>query len=143
MAANSIGKRKICVITTNRADYGRIKPVMEEIQKDPRLELQVVAGSHLFFDHLFWYFKHGEPTSFWKSFPWYLKARSAALFRAEEKVLRMEYLSKLLTQEGFPVHARIPMFLEGGNPRVMTKISGLCMLGIAGVFEKLKPDIVL
>jgi len=41
-------KRKICVITGSRADYGILKPLIEEIQGDKYLSLQlVVTGMHL------------------------------------------------------------------------------------------------
>jgi len=41
-------KRKICVFTGTRAEYGLLKPLMEEIQKDKELELQLlVSGTHL------------------------------------------------------------------------------------------------
>jgi GDP/UDP-N,N'-diacetylbacillosamine 2-epimerase (hydrolysing) len=41
-------KRKICVITGSRAEYGLLKPLIDRINKDPFLELQVIAtGMHL------------------------------------------------------------------------------------------------
>src|SRR3989338_11569010 len=43
-----MARRKICVVTANRADYSRVKSVLQAIQLHPNLELQlVVAGSHL------------------------------------------------------------------------------------------------
>lgn len=43
-----MARRKICVVTANRADYSRVKSVLFAIQDHPGLELQlVVAGSHL------------------------------------------------------------------------------------------------
>lgn len=40
--------RKICVVTTTRAEYGLLKSLMEEIEKDPLLQLQtLVTGTHL------------------------------------------------------------------------------------------------
>jgi len=43
-----VNKRKICVFTGTRAEYGLLKPLMEEIKKDKELELQIVAsGMHL------------------------------------------------------------------------------------------------
>lgn len=137
------GVKKVCIITTNRSDYGRMKPVMEAIRKEPRLELQVVAGTPLFFDHLLWYFRHGEPLSFWKSLPWFVRARSLALFKKDEKLQRKEQLMKILVRDGFPIHARLPIFLEGGNPRVMAKTVGLCLLGLPNILQKLRPDIVV
>ncbi len=41
-------ERKICIFTGTRAEYGLLKPLMEEIQKDKDLKLQiVVSGMHL------------------------------------------------------------------------------------------------
>jgi UDP-N-acetylglucosamine 2-epimerase (non-hydrolysing)/GDP/UDP-N,N'-diacetylbacillosamine 2-epimerase (hydrolysing) len=41
-------KRRICVVTGSRADYGLLKWLMADIQADPRLELIVAAtGMHL------------------------------------------------------------------------------------------------
>lgn len=37
-------KRRICVVLVDRANYGRLKPVMTSIQKHPQLELQVIAA---------------------------------------------------------------------------------------------------
>lgn len=40
--------RKICAFTGTRAEYGLLKPLMDEIQKDAELELQIfVTGMHL------------------------------------------------------------------------------------------------
>lgn len=39
-----VKKRKICVVLVDRANYGRLRPVMQEIQKHPELELQVLAA---------------------------------------------------------------------------------------------------
>jgi len=41
-------KRKICIVTGSRAEYGLLKPLMEEIRGDDALSLQViVTGMHL------------------------------------------------------------------------------------------------
>lgn len=41
-------RRKICVVTTSRADYGHLRQLMLEIDKDADLQLQVIAtGMHL------------------------------------------------------------------------------------------------
>lgn len=45
-------KRKICVITGSRAEYGLLSPVMRAIQEHPAFKLQIVAtGAHLSADH--------------------------------------------------------------------------------------------
>jgi UDP-hydrolysing UDP-N-acetyl-D-glucosamine 2-epimerase len=42
---NSNGKkRKVCVILVDRANYGRLKPVMQAIKDHPDLEMQVIAA---------------------------------------------------------------------------------------------------
>lgn len=38
------GKRKILVVLVDRANYGRLKPVMQAIYDQPELELQVVCA---------------------------------------------------------------------------------------------------
>jgi UDP-N-acetylglucosamine 2-epimerase (non-hydrolysing)/GDP/UDP-N,N'-diacetylbacillosamine 2-epimerase (hydrolysing) len=44
--------RKIAVVTGTRAEYGYLKPLMEEIQKDRQLELiPVITGMHLLQDY--------------------------------------------------------------------------------------------
>lgn len=43
-----IEKRKILFVTERRADYSRLKPIMELVKRSPHLELQLVAtGLHL------------------------------------------------------------------------------------------------
>ncbi len=37
-------RRKICVVLVDRANYGRLKPVMQAIVAHPQLELQVIAA---------------------------------------------------------------------------------------------------
>jgi UDP-hydrolysing UDP-N-acetyl-D-glucosamine 2-epimerase len=37
-------RRKVCVVLVDRANYGRLKPVMHEIASHPDLELQIVAA---------------------------------------------------------------------------------------------------
>ena len=120
-----------------------MKPVMEQIRRDSELELQVVVGTPLYFDHLLWYMRHGEPFLFWKSLPWHLRARLLAMFGGSRAVAGREYSLRTLARDGFPADARIPMFLEGGNPRVMTKIGGFALLGISRIFDRLKPDLIL
>ena len=40
-------KRKICIVTGTRAEYGLLYWLMKEIQEDPDLELQIIdTGMH-------------------------------------------------------------------------------------------------
>ena len=44
--------KKICVITSSRADYGLLYPLIQEIRSSPVLKLQlIVSGSHLSPEH--------------------------------------------------------------------------------------------
>jgi len=45
MEGNS--KRRICVVLVDRANYGRLKPVMTEIAAHPGLELEVIAAGSM------------------------------------------------------------------------------------------------
>jgi hypothetical protein len=36
--------RRVCVVLVDRANYGRLKPVMTAIREEPGLELQVLAA---------------------------------------------------------------------------------------------------
>ena len=38
-------KRKICVVVASRANYGRIKGVMQAVRNHPTLELQLIVGA--------------------------------------------------------------------------------------------------
>lgn len=38
-------KRKVCVVVASRANYGRIKTVLEEVQKNNNLELQLIVAA--------------------------------------------------------------------------------------------------
>jgi UDP-hydrolysing UDP-N-acetyl-D-glucosamine 2-epimerase len=42
--SNNTTKRKICVVLVDRANYGRLKPVMTSIAEHPELQLQVLAA---------------------------------------------------------------------------------------------------
>jgi UDP-hydrolysing UDP-N-acetyl-D-glucosamine 2-epimerase len=42
---NNGGKRKICIVVNSRANYGRIRSVMEAVRDHPRLELQLILGA--------------------------------------------------------------------------------------------------
>lgn len=38
-------KRKICIVINSRANYGRIKPTLKEIEKHPDLDLSIIMGA--------------------------------------------------------------------------------------------------
>jgi UDP-hydrolysing UDP-N-acetyl-D-glucosamine 2-epimerase len=44
MKESAAEKRKVCVVLVDRANYGRLKPVMRAVAEHPRLQLQVLAA---------------------------------------------------------------------------------------------------
>ena len=54
-------RRKICVVLVDRANYGRLKPVMMAIRDHPRLELQCVAAGTMVLE------RFGRPVELVKS----------------------------------------------------------------------------
>lgn len=51
-------KRKIAVLVINRANYGRLKPVLKAIEEHPDLELQLIVGSAMLL------YRYGEDVKF-------------------------------------------------------------------------------
>ncbi len=49
----------------------------------------------------------------------------------------------LVEKDGFPVHAKVYMLVEGETLGTMAKSTGLGLMELATVFEHLKPDVVL
>jgi len=41
---NSTAKRRICAVLVDRANYGRMKPVMAALARHPAVQLQVLAA---------------------------------------------------------------------------------------------------
>lgn len=137
---------KICIVTTSKADYGRIRPLIKEIQsreKEANLKLQVVLGTSIYADHLLWYLFRGDPKSAFRSLPWYLKARLHILFGGSNALGKVERLAYLLKQDGISIRARIPMHIEDDSHKAMARTSGFAFLGATRVFEKLTPDVVV
>jgi UDP-hydrolysing UDP-N-acetyl-D-glucosamine 2-epimerase len=49
----------------------------------------------------------------------------------------------LIEKDGFPASARIHMLIEGETPATMAKSTGVGLMELPTVFERLKPDVVL
>lgn len=39
------GRRKVCIVVNSRANYGRIRSVLQAVQAHPKLELQLITGA--------------------------------------------------------------------------------------------------
>jgi UDP-hydrolysing UDP-N-acetyl-D-glucosamine 2-epimerase len=134
--------KKVCVVVGNRADYGRLRPVLLALRAHEKIEPQIVLASPALFSHFWWNLKHSEPVSFVKSIPWYVRARLRKVL-AGERGVSIDEMGKMLERDGFPIAATIPAYFQGGNARAMIKSSGLVLLGVSQILEKLQPDLVL
>lgn len=136
-------KRKIAVAITHRTPYGRLKPVLRAIQSHPELELQVIVATPVHLHNLWFALKHGDFASLSKTLPWYFRARLGSMLHGRRSIDSSNYLARLVLSDGFPIHAYLPLFIEGGNLVTMTKSVASGILGLPEIFEELKPDIVL
>ncbi|MFC1558941.1 UDP-N-acetylglucosamine 2-epimerase, partial [candidate division KSB1 bacterium] len=99
-------KRKICVVTTSRADYGLLFWLMKEIQNDKGLLLQIIAaGMHL------------------------------------EPEFGLTY--KFIEQDGFRINEKIDMSMTEDTEVGIVKSIGKGCEKFIGVFQRLKPDIIV
>lgn len=97
--------RKICVITGSRAEYGLLKPLLEEINADRELQLLlVVTGMHL-----------------------------SPEFGATYKDIE---------QDTFVIDEKVDISLSADTPLGIAKSMGIAIEKMAGVYQKLKPDII-
>lgn len=136
-------KRKILVAVTHRTPYGRLKPVMQAIQNHPGLELQVLVATPVFMHNLLFALRHVSFEALKASFPYYVRSRLRVILGIKPVIDQREHLSRIVRKDGFPIHARLPLFLEGGNLATMTKSAAAGLLGLPEIFSRLKPDIVL
>src|SRR5262252_5987073 len=63
-------------------------------------------------------------------------AASALLDRYGSAVLQIE-------QDGFQIVSKVFMMLDGENPGIMAKTTGLGLIELTTIFENLKPDVVV
>lgn len=137
-------KRKVLIPIFNRAHYGRLRSVLRAISAHPKLELQVMVGTPAAYDHFFTNIKHSRPHTWRLSLPWYLRARMLSLLDKiiPGTVLKNDVLAKHIVADGIPVHARVPIFFDGGMAETMAKSVGFGIMGIVDQLKKLKPDVV-
>lgn len=139
---SQFNRRRIAVVVTHRAPYGRLKPVMRAIQEHPGLELQVIVGTPMSVHGLVNALRHGEYASFRTTFSAYTRARLKTLLRGGD-VSRHDLLARLVKSDGFEIHRYLPMFLDGGGLATMLKIQGNVLFKLSNVLRELKPDVLL
>jgi len=99
-------KRKVCIVSGSRAEYGLLQPLISTVNVDADLKLQLIAtGMHL-------------------------SPEFGLTYRAIEN-------------DGFHIDEKIEMLLSSDTPVGISKSMGLAMVGFAGAYERLSPDIVV
>lgn len=99
-------KRKICVVLVDRANYGRMWPVMREIDSHLELELFTICAGTMLLE-------------------------------------RFGQAEHIVAKDGFEVHGRVYMELEGSVPSTMAKSVGFGIVEFSSEFQRLRPDVVL
>lgn len=98
--------KKVCIITAARSEYGLLRWTIDEVYKNPNLELQlVVTGAHL--------------------------------------VESQGYTYKCIEEDGYPITAMVDMQLDASEKVSIAHSMGYCSIGMADVFEKLQPDLIV
>ncbi len=101
-----MNKKKICIITAARSEYGLLKWVIDEVHHDEELELQlVVTGAHL----------------------------------SEEHGMTVRFIE----EDGYPIAARVDMFLSSDSRADIIRSMGHCSMGLAETLSTLRPDLVV
>jgi UDP-hydrolysing UDP-N-acetyl-D-glucosamine 2-epimerase len=101
-----INKKKVCIVTTSRADYGCLRWVIDEVKKDNHMLLQLVAtGSHL----------------------------------SPEFGLTYTEIEK----DGYQIDEKVEIVVSSPLNTAIVKSMGLCSIGFAETFDRLKPDILV
>lgn len=140
-------KKKILVPIFFRGHLARLRSVFRAIERDPRLELQIMVASRAAYGSFFTNLYHSEPRSLARAIRWYMRARLATM-GADLGVWGRGYsgrdaLERKVIDAGFPVHARLPLFLDGGTSRAMAKSVGIGMTRIVDELRRLQPDVIL
>ncbi|MDE1924852.1 MAG: UDP-N-acetylglucosamine 2-epimerase (hydrolyzing) [Patescibacteria group bacterium] len=138
----SSSPRKIAVVITNRAPYGRLKPVMRAIVARPDLKLKIIVGIPVASKRLLFGLKHSTFRSLKESLPWLIRARIKTFVHGGD-VSRFELLPKLIRSDGFHIDRYLPMFLEGGDLQTMLKVQGSVLFELPAILKELKPDVLL
>lgn len=136
-------KRKIAVAVTNRAPYGRLKPVLQAIKAHPKLELQIIVTTPTILHSLWFSLKHGKFASLRATLPSFLRTYWKVRIGGKKARSKLDVTSQLVINDGFDVAAHVPAFVAGGNVATMTKSVAASLLALPDVLGELKPDILL
>jgi UDP-hydrolysing UDP-N-acetyl-D-glucosamine 2-epimerase len=98
--------RKIAFLTGSRGEWGYIRPILREIEKDPDLQYQIIA-THM------------------------------------QLLPEFGMAVNEIERDGFKVHEKLYMTLDGYNNITMTKSLGLLLVELTTCLARLKPDILL
>lgn len=99
-------EKRICIVTTTRADWGLLMPLARRLDAEPSVRLQIVASN-----------MHLLP--------------------------EFGMTVNEITDAGFTVDERVEMRVEGDDEASRVRAMARCLDGMAGAFERLRPDCVV
>jgi UDP-hydrolysing UDP-N-acetyl-D-glucosamine 2-epimerase len=138
----ALKKKKIGVVVTSRADYGRLKPVIDLIKKTDNLELKLMVATSLFTDNFFLNIIYSDKNIIRKSFFHNIKIRLLSLFKIKD-TNQLEYLTRQIIDDGLNIDIRIPMFIQGMKNEHMVRVSGLASLSMSKILKDKPVDVLL
>jgi len=99
-------KRTLAFLTGSRGEWGYIRPILREIEKDPDLDYQIIA-THM------------------------------------QLLPEFGMAVNEIQRDGFKVHERLFMTLDGYTNLTMTKSLGLLLMELPTTLNRLKPDVLV
>ena len=99
-------EKRICIVTTTRADWGLLMPLARRLAAEPAVRLQLVASN-----------MHLMP--------------------------EFGMTVNEITDAGFTVDERVEMAVAGDDEASRVRAMAMCLGGMAGAFERLRPDCVV
>ena len=123
------------MVVGNRADYGRLRPVLLALRAHKKIEPQIILASPALFSHFWWNLKHSEPVSFVKSMPWYVRARLRKMFAGGTDI-PVDEMGKMLERDGFKVNEKIDISYKDDTGQAMAYSIGQGVCAFSKSFQK-------
>lgn len=103
---STVAKKRIAVITSSRADYGYLRPIIRALTDAPEFDMQlIVSGSHLSTAHGF--------------------------------------TVRDVDEDGFSIAERVDLPMDSDSPSGIAKAIGTAVIGFAGTFARLQPELLI
>ncbi|HYF04997.1 MAG TPA: UDP-N-acetylglucosamine 2-epimerase [Patescibacteria group bacterium] len=136
-------RRRIAVVITNRAPYGRLLPVIKALKDHPGIELQIILATSNILDSLIFVLRYGN---FWyvlQRLVLHLYYQTVVLLKKRKLFSRADPIEHDLLASGLQVTVRVPLFIHQNNLEDMAKVIGVGLFALPEVFKSLKSEVVL